>query len=151
MGDLFWRFNIVTIYTPAHIHSYGLLYLIHFTYISVTSLAIQTGADMWLVAEINEIGLIVEALPGDGFTTFPKTSKFLYIFAVSGDNCMATHAFFDGRYASYLGSRCFCVAIKTLNSILHMVTMAVGERLIRDCTHRPDAKIATCAQKDENQ
>ena len=50
---------------------------------------------MRLMAEVDEVGLIIYAMPGYGIATFPYAGQILDKFSIVNNVAMASHALLD--------------------------------------------------------
>src|SRR3972149_10466876 len=72
-GHLLLRLLQVTLQTPAHIHPHHWAHHLHLADIAMAGLAVDPSAEMGLMAEVDEVGLLVHAPPGDRFPTLPES------------------------------------------------------------------------------
>lgn len=116
---------------PAHVHLDNRFYNLHASDITVTSFAIETRTQVGQVAEVDKIGLRVDAHPGDGFSAIPVAGNLLYRWAFSGDHTMAAHALLHRWNASHRGAQRARMTIQTLYAGLDVSAVAVGNGLLR--------------------
>lgn len=121
----------MTIQTPAHVHPYCWPGYRHLAYITVASFTIDACSQVSLMAEVDEAGLLIYAIPGDWFASFPVASQSLDRLIVGGHDGVAAHAFLHGRDACDVGPHCARVAVQTLYASLDMRLVAVGNGLFR--------------------
>lgn len=110
-GNFLFGLLQVAIEAPTHIHFRCLPGYIHLADITVASLAIQTSAKVWLVAEKYKIRLAINLDPRDGGFIFVVVGNLLYKRAVYFNYLVAAHAFLDGWDAGYGGAQSTRMAV----------------------------------------
>lgn len=64
----------MTIQTPTHVHPQCWPGYRHLAYIAVASFTVDACSKVSLMAEVDEAGLLIYAIPGDWFASFPVAS-----------------------------------------------------------------------------
>ena len=101
-GDLVFGLFQVAIQTPAHVHLHHRAGNRHVAHVAVASFAVDASSQVGLMAEVDEVGLLVYAVPRDWLASFPVARQSLNSFVVGGDDVVAAHAFLHGGYASHV-------------------------------------------------
>jgi hypothetical protein len=149
-GDLIFGLLQVTIQAPAHVHLDRWPGNCHATHISMTSLTINAGLQMGLMAEIDKIGLLIYTDPGDRLATLPVTAQCLNCLVVGCNDGMTAHTFLHGRNTSYIGVQCTGMTEQTLHTSFNMSTVAVGNGLLRRCQDLGAREKYTAEDNDYN-
>src|SRR3990172_1114426 len=89
---LFMLFQM-TVQAPAHVHLHDRMDDLHLANLAMAGFAVEARAQVRLMAEVYEVGLRVDAHPGDGFAAFPIAGNFLDQQAIRGNHTVASHAF----------------------------------------------------------
>lgn len=101
-SELFFGLFQVAIQTPAHVHPHHRPGDHHVAHVAMASLAVDACPQVGLMTEVDEVGLLVYAVPGDWLAAFPIARQGLNCLVVGGDDGVAAHAFLHGGYASHV-------------------------------------------------
>ncbi len=101
-SDLFFGLFQVAIQAPTHVHLHHRPGNRHVTHVAMASLAVEACPQVGLMAEIDEVGLPVYAVPRDWLVSFPVARQSLNSFVVGGDEGVAAHTFLHGGYTGYI-------------------------------------------------
>jgi len=123
----------VALQTPAHVLTQHGPSYIHGTYITMTGFTVDSRAQVWLMAKIDKIRLLVDSHPGNGLATLPVAGQLLHRVIFRCDDGVAAHTPFNGRNAGDGGTGRLGMAIKTLDASLNVCAVTVGQRLFRRC------------------
>ena len=96
----------------------------------MASFAIDACPQMGLMAEVDEVGLLVYAVPRYWLISLPVARQGLNGFVVGGDDGVAAHAFLHGGYTSHVCAHGAGMAKQTLHAGLNVGPVAVGDGLI---------------------
>ena len=91
----------VTIQAPAHIHVHGRVSNCHVANITMAVFTIDACPQMRLMAKVDEIGLLANAIPWDWLSALPIAGQGLDCVTVSSNDAMAAHAFLHGGNSGY--------------------------------------------------
>lgn len=92
----------VAIQTPTHIRLHRRMDERHVTDVTMTGLAVDAGPDVGLMGEVDEIGLLVYAVPLNWLTALPVTGQGLHFLAFGGYDGVAAHASLHRGYAGHV-------------------------------------------------
>lgn len=101
-GNLIICLLRMAIQAPAHVHLHHRPSNRHLTHIAMASFAVDTCSQVGLMAEVDEVGLLVHAVPRDWLVSFPVARQSLNSLAVFSDDAMAAHTFLHGGYPGYI-------------------------------------------------
>lgn len=101
-GDLFFGLHQVAVQTPAHVHLRHRPGDGHAAHIAMASFAINAHPQVGLMAEEDEVGLPVYAVPQDWLAAFPVARQGLNGLFVGSNDGVAAHAFLHGGHASHI-------------------------------------------------
>lgn len=102
VGNLIFGLLQMAIQTPAHVHLHYWSCDRHAADVTMASFAIDACPQVGLVTEVDEVRLLVYAVPWDWLAAFPIACQGLNCLDVGGDDGVASHAFLHGRYASHV-------------------------------------------------
>lgn len=128
-GKLFRSHLLVAIQAPSHIHILLRPGAGHLAEVAVAGLTVHTGADMWLVAEINKIWHDRHRDPFKFRMRFGIFVELLQFGSVCLDVIVATQTLRPSRQTGGLAAGCPGMAIDTGDALLNVNRMVVGKRL----------------------
>jgi hypothetical protein len=130
VGNLIFGLLQMAIQTPAHVHLHYWSCDRHATDVTMASFAIDACPQVGLMTEVDEVGLLIYAVPRNWLAAFPITRQSLNCLDVGGDDGMAAHAFLHGGYASHIRAQRAGMAEQTLQTGLNVNSVAVGDWLL---------------------
>ena len=121
----------VTFQTPTHVHALDWPGFFHSANIAVTGFAVDSRPKVRPVTEVDEIRLVVDTRPRDGFTLFPVAGELLHRFIFGSDDLVTAHTSFDGWYAGDAGTHSLGMTIEALDASFDVGPMTVSDWLRR--------------------
>lgn len=145
-GNLFFRLLHMAVQAPAHVHPHPRFCDRHLTNVTVTGFTALACPQMSLMAEKDELRLMVYSLPWDRLTALPETGQHLNSFILGCDEGVAAYAFLHGRYPGNVGTGCTGMAEQTLYPCIHVRLVTVCDGLYGGSSHLSTGKYDACNQ-----